>query len=113
MSGYQGSTHTDVNMSVLVWQIANKSAELDLQNTLANWDANLTAWPVADILTVGYRKFLTSSLATFNKKLADTRRGRSCELEVDEISPCQVMEGGDTDDTEPGEMSALHEEEDS
>ena len=60
-------------MSVLVWRIANKSAELDLQNTLANQDANLSAQPVADILIVGYLIFLTSSLAMFNKKLADTR----------------------------------------
>ena len=45
------------------------------------------------------------------KKLADLWQGRARELkpEVDEITPCQVVEGLDADDVEPlREQSALH-----
>ncbi|KAI9449898.1 hypothetical protein BJY52DRAFT_1192215 [Lactarius psammicola] len=74
-SGYRGSTHTDVDTSALVWRIASKAKELELQSMIANREANLSAHPVVDLLTVGFRKFHTSSLATFNKKLADMRQG--------------------------------------
>ncbi|KAH8986497.1 hypothetical protein EDB92DRAFT_1818309 [Lactarius akahatsu] len=66
-SGYRGSTHTDVDTSALVWRIANKA--------------------IVDILTTGYRKFQTLSLATFNKKVANMRQGKpmASQSEVDEI----------------------------
>ena len=112
-SGYRGSTHTDVDTSGLVWQIANKAKELELQHMIPNREGNSSVRPVVDIFTTGYKKFQTSSLATFNKKLADTRQGRARELEhdTDEIAPCQVVEGPDADDLEPsGELSVLHED---
>ncbi|KAH9010955.1 hypothetical protein EDB83DRAFT_2234175, partial [Lactarius deliciosus] len=97
-SGYQGSTHTDVDTSALVWRIANKARELELQTTIDN----LTSHPVADIFTTGFKKFQTSSLATFNKKLADMRQGspgpNHWQSEVDEIAPCQVIEDEGVED---------------
>ncbi|KAF8257379.1 hypothetical protein EI94DRAFT_1818072 [Lactarius quietus] len=110
-SGYRGSTHTDVDTSALVWRIANKAKELELQCTLPNRDAKSTARPVVDIFTAGYKKFQTSSLATFNKKIADIRQGRARQLEpeADEITPCQVVEGPEADNSDPmGELSTLH-----
>ncbi|KAH8980963.1 hypothetical protein EDB86DRAFT_2784541, partial [Lactarius hatsudake] len=93
-SGYRGSMHTDVDTSALVWRIANKASELELQCTIPGRGSNSTVRPVVDILTAGYRKFQTSSLATFNKKVADMRQGKplTSQSEVDEIAPCQVTE---------------------
>jgi hypothetical protein len=70
-SGYQGTTHTNVDTSELVWRIAKKAKELELQRVVPDRDNDSTARPVVDILTAGFRKFQSSSLATFNKKLAD------------------------------------------
>ncbi|KAN0128819.1 hypothetical protein V8E53_013406 [Lactarius tabidus] len=75
-SGYQGSTHTDVNTLAL--------------------------------------KFEASSLATFNKKIADMKQGIPLQMEIDEIAPCQV-----TDITDPSldklevteDQSVIHNEE--
>lgn len=110
-SGYRGTTHTDVDTSVLVWRIAKKVKELELQSVVPDRDANSTARPVVDIIKAGYRKFQSSSLATFNKKLADMRQGKSSQPEADEITPCQVIEDAEVDDTEQDtEVSVLHEE---
>ncbi|KAH9047964.1 hypothetical protein EDB83DRAFT_2523030 [Lactarius deliciosus] len=108
-SGYRGSTHTDVDTSALVWRIANKADELGLQSVIADRDVNSDAHSVVDIFTTGFRKFQTSSLATFNKKIADRAKGSPDQSEADEITPCQVVEDGDTDKPEPSEeVSELH-----
>jgi hypothetical protein len=114
-SGYQGSTHTDVDTSALVWRIANKAKELELQHTVPDCEGNSTARPVVDIFTAGYKKFQTSLLATFNKKIVDMRQGKTKQLEPedDEIIPCRIVEGLDMDDSEPTgelEFSALHDD---
>jgi hypothetical protein len=70
-SGYQGSRHTDVDTSVLIWRIADKAEELGLQCAIPDRDTQVTVHLVVDILVTGYSKFQTSSLATFNKKIAD------------------------------------------
>jgi hypothetical protein len=111
-SGYRGSTHTDVDTSTLVWRVAHKAAELNLQCKVTRREGNSTAQPRVDILTAGYRKFQSSSLATFNKKLADMRQGGISQPEVDDIAPCQVVEDTDTDDLDTEELSALHDLED-
>jgi hypothetical protein len=107
-SGYRGSTHTDVNTSALVWRVANKAAELELQHKVTHREGNSTAQPRVNILTAGYRKFQSSSLATFNKKLSDMRQGGISQPKVDEIAPCQVVEGAEAEDLDTGELSELH-----
>ncbi|KAH9158595.1 hypothetical protein EDB89DRAFT_2085763 [Lactarius sanguifluus] len=110
-SGYRGSTHTDVDTSALVWRIVNKANELGLQSVITNRDANSDARSVVDILSTGFKKFRTSSLATFNKKLADRGQGSLDQPEADEITPCQVVEDEDIDEPEPSEeISELHED---
>ncbi|KAH9056477.1 hypothetical protein EDB87DRAFT_1545069, partial [Lactarius vividus] len=89
-SGYQGSTHTDVDTSSLVWHAAGKSRELELQCASVNWEANSGCKAVSDVITNGYKKFESSSLATFNKKIADLKNGIPLQMETDEIAPCQV-----------------------
>jgi hypothetical protein len=80
-------------------------------------DTQVTARPVVDILVTGYSKFQTSSLATFNKKIADIQQGRTrqAEPDTDEITPCQVVDNAadDEDDPDPsdlGKLSELHED---
>ncbi|KAH9051615.1 hypothetical protein EDB83DRAFT_2226099, partial [Lactarius deliciosus] len=110
-SGYRGSTHMDINTSALVWWITNKADELGLQSVIADCDINSDARSVVDIFTTGFRKFQTSSLATFNKKIADRAKGSPDQPgpEADKITPCQVVEDGDTDEPEPSEeVSELH-----
>ncbi|KAH8976416.1 hypothetical protein EDB92DRAFT_1931399, partial [Lactarius akahatsu] len=70
-SGYQGSTHTDVDTSSLVWRVAGKSRELELQCASVDQEANSGCKAVSDVIANGYKKFESSSLATFNKKIAD------------------------------------------
>jgi hypothetical protein len=104
--------HTNVDTSALIWWIANKAKELELQSRVPGCDHDSAAKPVTDIYTNGFRKFQTSSLATFNKKLNNMREGTPTQPEVDKISPCQVMEDADADDLEPpgDELSVLHED---
>ncbi|KAI9436430.1 hypothetical protein H4582DRAFT_2078512 [Lactarius indigo] len=116
-SGYRGSTHTDVDTSALIWRIANKARELDLQTAIVDRPAegNTAPRPVVNIFTAGFKKFQTSSLATFNKKLADMRQGSPSsghwQSEVDEIAPCQLIEDEDGDELDvSGELSVLHED---
>lgn len=111
-SSYQGSTHMDVDTLALLWQIANKAKGLELQSLVPGCDHDSAAKPVTDIYTTGFRKFQSSSLATFNKKLEDMQESSPTQPKVDEIAPCQVMECADIDDLESpsGDQSVLHEE---
>jgi hypothetical protein len=110
-SGYQGSTHTDVDTSALVWRIAHKSRELGLQCATIDREANTNCKAVTDVIAHGHQKFEASSLATFNKKIADMKQGIPLQMEIDEIAPCQV-----TDITDPSldelevteDLSAIH-----
>ncbi|KAH9083604.1 hypothetical protein EDB83DRAFT_2309556 [Lactarius deliciosus] len=102
-------------MSALVWRIANKARELELQTMIVDREDNLTSRPVADIFTTGFKKFQMLSLATFNKKLADMRQGspgpNHWQSEVDEIAPCQVIEDEGIEDSDvSGELSVLHDD---
>jgi hypothetical protein len=66
------------------------------------------------IVAHGHQKFEASSLATFNKKIADMKQGIPLQMEIDEIAPCQV-----TDITDPSldklevteDQSVIHNEE--
>ena len=111
-SGYQGSTPTDVDMSSLVWRIANKSRELRLQEVTADRTANTHCRPVIDVSLAGYRRFDASSLATFNKKIAELKQGiqteADLEIETDEIVPCQIVDNTDRDNSELSEQPTLH-----
>lgn len=104
--------HTDVDTSMLVWRIADKAGELELQCMVPDRNVKSIACPVVDIFTVGYKKFQTSSLATFNKKIANLQQNRARQLntEIDKITPCQVLaDGPEIDDSEPSDdLSALH-----
>lgn len=71
---------------------------------------------VVDAMALGYKKMESSSLGTFNKKIAATKEGRATDTEVDDISLCglSVPNTGLGEDAsemvEDTEISVLHEE---
>lgn len=115
-SGYQGSTHTYVDTSALVWRIANKAWGLQLQKKVINREGNKWMKKVVDAVALGYMKMASSSLGTFNKKIAETKEGRATDTEVDDISLCRLAVPISTLDeeaderVEDAEISVLHED---
>ena len=111
-SGYQGSTHTAVDTSVLVWRIANKARDLELQKRVDNREGNKRMKAVVDVQALGYQKLGSSSLGTFNKKIAAMKEGRPTNIEIDELPSCRllVVAGEADDETGENETSVLHDD---
>jgi hypothetical protein len=86
-TSYQGSTHSDVDTSNLVWRIANKAQELQLQVKLLNRPTAFQPKPVIDLRKTGRQKFESASLAQFNKKIEEMKVGIPVESEIDDIGP--------------------------
>lgn len=101
-AGYQGSTHTVKNTSVLVYRIADKARELSLQKYVPNREGAATLFP--DLRAIGRAKFESASLAAFNKKIDDFKHGRQSGLEEDEIAPIDIraQDANDDEDTHIG-----------
>jgi hypothetical protein len=112
-AGYQGSTHTAVDISVLVWRVANKARDLELQKTVKNRQGNKWMKGVVDVQALGYKKLQSSSLGTFNKKIAAMKEGHPTNMEIDELPSCElVVAAGEVDDeTGENEISVLHDDE--
>jgi hypothetical protein len=84
---YGGTTHTTPDTSDLVWKVADKVRELELQIfklQRQNHD-NDNVKPVVDLLLAGEQKLKSASLATFNKKVHKLIDGHTVEEEIDEI----------------------------
>ena len=92
LSSYQRSTHTTPDTSHLVWRVADKIRDEDLQVFREKRLGNSKVKAVVDILATGEAKLKFSSLATFNKKI-------SAKDEQDAIPQSQLSIGG-SDDTE-------------
>ena len=109
-AGYQGTTHEDVDTSMLVWRIANKARELKLQESVVNREGITRLKETPDLRAVSYQKFMNSSLATFNKKLQNMKQGKSTPLEDDEIPPLALTTDSIITQTEGDEndISMLH-----
>jgi hypothetical protein len=97
----------------------DKARELELQCMIPNWDTKSITRPVVDIFTVRFKKFQTSLLATFNKKIGEIKEGKAryLEPEADEITPCQVvqedLDAPDEDNSDSlEEISTLHDSDD-
>jgi hypothetical protein len=93
-ASYEGKTHTTPDTSMLVWKIANEVRELDLSKYQPNRKGNDKQKLVPNLIDVGERKLLSSSLGTFNKKLACMKAGNLDEAagitEDDEIPSVQL-----------------------
>jgi len=84
---YQGSTHTDVDTSALIWRIANNVREWQMQMGLSSREGVTQPKLVTNLKQSGRQKFESSSLAAFNKKINDLKSGSPAEREVDDIAP--------------------------
>ena len=91
-TSYQGSTHTNDPVFVLVIRIADHARDLEFQHNLQNRH-DFQSKTVPNLHRVGYRKFETASLATYNKKMEDLKMGRGFDAdETDDISPAEFQE---------------------
>jgi hypothetical protein len=86
-AGYQRLNHTAADTSVLVWRIADKAQELNLHTKLTDRQENKIVKPLINLVVAGYKKFESSSLATFNKKISDSKVGVLTIQEADDIVP--------------------------
>jgi hypothetical protein len=66
---YQGTTHTKADTAHLVWRVADKVRDEELQIFEQNRKGNGKAVAACDILALGEQKLKSSSLATFNQKV--------------------------------------------
>lgn len=97
-SSYQGSTHTPPDTSDLVWRVADKVRDDELQVFKENRHGNEKTKPVMDILTSREAKLKSSSLATFNKKISAMINGQAYKHEEDTIPQVQLSIGTEATD---------------
>lgn len=93
-ASYQGKTHTTPDTSRLVWRVANEVRELVLGKYLPDRKGNDKQKLVTNLIDIGEKRLISSTLETFNKKLACMKAGNVDELagmiEVDEIPSIQL-----------------------
>ena len=93
-ASYQGKTHTTLDTSILVRKVANDVAELSLGKYQSGRKGNEKQKLVPNLIDVGEKKLMSSSLETFNKKLACMKAGNLDEVagitEEDEIPGIQM-----------------------
>jgi len=95
---------------MLVWRIANKARELQLQVKKADRGENKDMKQVKDLQCTGYEMFARGSLATFNKKIAAMKEGLEAPDETDDIAPMNLGVSIDTDENGIEEESVLHDD---
>jgi hypothetical protein len=69
-TSYEGTTHTTPDTSHLVWRVADKAQELGLARHQSGRSGNDNQKAIVDLIESGEKKLISSSLGTFNKKLA-------------------------------------------
>ena len=93
-ASYKGKMHTTPDTSGLVWKVASEVRELVLGKYQPRRKGNDKQKLVTNLIDVGERKLLSSSLETFNKKLACMKAGNVGEMaeiaEEDEIPRIQL-----------------------
>jgi len=93
-ASYQGKTHTMLDTSILIQKVANDVAELSLGKYQSGRKGNEKQKLVPNLIDVGEKKLMSSSLETFNKKLACMKAGNLDEVagitEEDEIPGIQM-----------------------
>ena len=93
-ASYEGKTHTTLDTSMLVWKVAKKVRELSLNKYQPSRKGNDKQKVVPNLIDVGERKLLSSSLESFNKRLMCMKTGNLDEVagiaEEDEIPSVQL-----------------------
>ncbi|KAG6905097.1 hypothetical protein DXG01_004886 [Tephrocybe rancida] len=86
-TSYQGSMHTKCDPSELVWKVANKAQELQLQDDIPNRYGCAHIKSVPDLRVSGCAKFASSSLLTFNSKLEVLKGGKGVFADEEDTLP--------------------------
>ena len=108
-TSYQGSTHKNAPAIVLVIHIADHVQELEFQHELQS-RRNFQSKTSPNLHRVGYQKFETSSLTTYNKKMEELKMGRGFDAdETDNISPAEFQET--VIDTDGSVVTSAHDDE--
>ncbi|KAJ7933196.1 hypothetical protein B0H13DRAFT_1592591, partial [Mycena leptocephala] len=81
---YQNTSHTTPDTSEFVWRVANQVASEGLQQFEDGRANNDKCKLVVNIMMTGEAKLKSSTLATFNKKIAAMIEGHGFEEEEDE-----------------------------
>ena len=93
-SSYQRHSHTTPDTSHLVWRVADKLRDEELQVFREKRVGNSKVKAVVDILATGEAKLKSSSLASFNKKISAMVKGHVYDDEQDAIPQTQLSIGG-------------------
>ncbi|KAJ7626969.1 hypothetical protein FB45DRAFT_749875 [Roridomyces roridus] len=93
---YQGSSHTTPDTGHLVWRVQKKAAEEELQTFQPSRSTATPPTQKKDILYRGERLLQSSTLKTFNKKIAAMIEGRSFEEEVDDLPTLNYSDSSST-----------------
>lgn len=90
---YQGSDHTNPNISSLVWRVADKVRDVQLDTELPNRQCNGIAKSVPHAKLAGEKKLKSSTLKTFNQNVRKLIKGHVLIDEVeDEMVPMAFAE---------------------
>ncbi|KAJ7242326.1 hypothetical protein C8J57DRAFT_1084450, partial [Mycena rebaudengoi] len=92
-ASYSGSGHKKFDASDLIWRVANKARELELQRT----KITRTSKANTDILPAGAKMIKSSTMATFNKNRRELLKGNIVEEEEDEIPKNGIVIDTDED----------------
>ena len=88
-AAYEGRRHSTPNTSHLVWRVADKVKELELDKHQPGRSGNDKQKPTVNLIEAGEKKLISSSLMTFNKRLACMIAGNMAEAaamaEADEL----------------------------
>ncbi|KAF8158782.1 hypothetical protein K438DRAFT_1620272, partial [Mycena galopus ATCC 62051] len=86
-ASYNGTGHTAKDTSNLVWRIAHKARELNLNGTDLTRDINSVVKASVNIRAAGEAALKSSSLDTFNKNRKELLKGIQVDEEDDEMPP--------------------------
>ena len=96
---------------MLGWRVADKAHDTGLQTQTPSRTDGDKVKAFIDVSNLGYKKFESSALAAYNKKIQESKDGIPPDHEVDDIAPVSLAtnfaEGEDESKAE--EVSALHE----
>ncbi len=90
-TSYQKTTHTNADMSDLIWRIADAIKDRQLQEFVRDRPITVTVKAVLDLRADGYTRITNVTLPAFKKKVKSVAEGMECqclaslvELEADE-----------------------------
>jgi hypothetical protein len=86
-ASYSGTSHKTPDTSNLVWRIAHKARELNLNSYDSTRDNNAVTRASMDILSAGEAVLKSASLASFNKNRRELLKGIQVDEEEDDIPP--------------------------